>query len=311
MADSPTPMPAGTARRNRALWLLALPLAAGCLLLFVERLPADAPEWLREVWDLGHVALFAGLAWVLLQCWRMPLRLLPRLLAGAVLLGFGVELIQHYIGRNFSLHDVLLDLIGALFGAVLALRSRLTRRQHWLLAPLLLVAMVVALAPLTLIGWVNLQKQLQFPQLASFESRLGLRRFEFYGGTVGELHEGLLRIRFGTDKWSGFQLVEPPPDWRGYRELVIDLDNPEPRLLALNCRIDDLPHRQSGLDFHNRFNRRFTLAPGPNLLRIALSEVEHAPRDRTMEMDRIVALHCFVHSQPEPRMLLLHGLRLE
>jgi VanZ family protein len=314
MTDNPTSIPTPVARTRgcRACrWLLALLLGAGCLLLFVGSQPANAPSWLREVWDLGHVALFAGLAWALLQRWRMPLRHLPRLLAGALLLGFAVELIQRYIGRDFSLHDVLLDMVGALFGAVLALRSRLTARQHWLLAPLLLAALLAAAAPLGLVVWSSVQVQRQFPALATFASSLELRRFQLYGGTTGEIRDGALRLRFGTAEWSGFQMSEPPPDWRGYRELVIELDNPEPRPLTLNCRIDDALHAANGLAFHDRFNRRFELAPGAQQLRIPLVEVAQAPRDRAMAMDRIAALYCFVHRQPEPRTLLLRALRLE
>ena len=302
-------------RPRRALLLrvvAGLLLTAGCVLLFVGRQPEGALQWQREFWNFGHVALFAGLAWVLLQRWRAPLRFqLPLLLAGSAVIGFTVEVIQRRIGRDFSLLDVLLDVVGSAVGGWLALRPRLSRRQRGVLALPVFAALAVVSLPFLAIAWDSLQAARQFPQLATFASPLELRRFQFYGGSSGELRNGALQIRFGTAEWSGFTLFEPAPDWRGYRVLQLELINPAAESLDLICRIDDQRHRFSGFDYHDRFNRRFRLEPGLNRLQIALADIEAAPRDRLMAMDQIDLLGCFVHRLPEPRLLQLHKLRLE
>ncbi len=291
---------------------MAVALGIGCVLLFFGREPDGAPQWQRELWNFGHVALFAGLAWVLLRRWRAPLRWqLPLLLIAAALIGYAVELIQRRIGRDFSLHDVLLDVIGAALGGWLATCHRQAPRWRLLLALPLLAALTALLLPFTAIVWDSLQAARQFPRLATFASPLELRRFQLYGGTRGEIGDGALQLRFGTAEWSGFTLTEPPADWRGYRALAIDVENPEPRSLVLICRIDDRLHRLSGFAFHDRFNRRFTLPPGESRLRIALADVERAPRDRRLALERIDALGCFVHAEPTPRALRLRALHLE
>ena len=300
----------GAARLRRCA--LALLLALGCVLLFVGRQSETAPQWQRELWNFGHVGLFAGLAWALLQRWRAPLRWqLPLLLAGTALVGYAVELIQLHIGRDYSLRDVLFDVVGAAVGALLALYPQLRRRQ-WLLLALPVAAAGVAIAlPFVAIAWDSVQAARQFPQLATFASPLQLRRFQFYGGTHGEIRDGALQLQFGTASWSGFTLSEPPADWRDYRTLVLQLDNPSAEPLTLSCRVDDRLHRRSGFAFDDRFNRRFVLAPGAGELRIALAEIERAPRGRLLSMAQIDALGCFVHRQSQPHRLLLRGLFLE
>jgi len=287
-------------------------LAAGCVLLFVGRQPEGALQWQRELWNFGHIALFAGLSAVLLQRWRAPLRRqLPLLFVGSAAIGFVVEVIQRQIGRDFSLRDVLLDVVGSAVGAWLVVRLRVTRQQRWLLALPVLVAVAAVSLPFVAIAWDSVQAARQFPRFATFESRGELRRFQFYGGASGEVRDGALQLQFGTAEWSGFTLFEPASDWRGYRSLLIEVVNPALAPLDLICRVDDRLHRFSNFDYHDRFNRRFRLEPGSNQLRIALADIEAAPRGRLMAMEQIDALGCFVHRESALRTLQLRVLRLE
>ncbi len=309
-AVAPVAATPGAARWRRLT--VAIGLGIGCLLLFVGRQPDTAPQWQRELWNFGHVALFAGLAWVLLRRWRAPLRWqLPLLLVGTAVVGYAIELVQLRIGRDYSLHDVLLDVIGSAVGGWLAVQHRLAWRQRFLLALPVALACAAIVLPFTAIAWDSAQAARQFPRLATFQSPLELRRFQLYGGTRGEIRDGALWLRFGTAQWSGFTLAEPPADWRGYRTLVLQVDNPAAAPLRMSCRVDDALHHLSGFAHRDRFNRRFVLAPGASQLTIALSDIERAPRDRPMAMDRIAALGCFVHRQPQSNALQLRALYLE
>lgn len=305
------PVVPSRAQLLRRLTLIAL-LALGCLLLFLGRQPEGTSQWLRELWNFGHVALFAGLTWALLQRWHAALRWqLPLLLVATALLGYLVELVQRQIGRDFSLRDVLLDVIGSALGLFVATRRRLTRSQQWLVGLPLLAILGALVVPFALVVWDTVQAQRQFPRLATFESPLELRRFQLYGGTHGEIRDGALQLELGTDEWSGFTLFEPPADWRGFGRLVLAFDNPGSAPVELTCRIHDRQHRTHRFDIHDRFNRRFLLAPGSHVLRISLSDVEQAPRTRAMAMARIDALGCFVHRQSASHVLQLRRLFLQ
>ena len=57
--------------------------------------------------------------------------------------------------------------------------------------------------------------------------------------------------------FPGVSFHEPVPDWRGFKTLVIDVENPEPMPLYLGVRVHD---RRHGNTYNDRFNRRFELA---------------------------------------------------
>lgn len=74
-------------RRSLRHALLITMLALGCVLMFVGKLPKTEAQWLHQAWNFGHVALFAGLASVVLLRWRAPLRWqIPLLLLGTALI---------------------------------------------------------------------------------------------------------------------------------------------------------------------------------------------------------------------------------
>src|SRR5690606_952927 len=96
---------------------------------FVGQLSEFAPRWQRELWNLGHVGLAAGLSlalWPRLrgQLWRRALLLL----VVALVVGGAVELVQGRIGREASLRDLLLDLLGSAIGLLIAVRRELPGR---------------------------------------------------------------------------------------------------------------------------------------------------------------------------------------
>jgi hypothetical protein len=101
---------------------------------------------------------------------------------------------------------------------------------------------------------------------------------------------------------------EPYPDWRGRDALVWTIVSDLDRPLLMAIRVHDAAHDQR---FRDRFNRKFTVAPGVNRLRIPLDDIRNAPDRRKMDMRRIRAVILFVFDLKRPASLFLGPLRLE
>ncbi|MCL2340263.1 MAG: succinyl-CoA synthetase subunit beta, partial [Proteobacteria bacterium] len=75
-------------------------------------------------------------------------------------------------------------------------------------------------------------------------------------------------------------------------------------------RIHDNQHRKHDMEYQDRFNQTFTLAPGWNDLSISLDKVKTAPRGRTMDMEHIEGFGLFVVRLPQPQALYLDHIYL-
>ena len=133
----------------------------------------------------------------------------------------------------------------------------------WCLRAPIAIAVVDALAP-------------ELPIVATFEQPFVLARLD--GGSTPAalaLREAdarwptnpttVLEATFPTGLWPGFRLVEPPPDWRAYRTLSMDVVNTESVPVRLHVRVDQ---RAAGEDIFWTASR--TLGPGAHTLRIEL-----------------------------------------
>ena len=93
-------------------------LATGCvcLLLFAPAadLPDNTPGWVND--KVAHGTVFAGLAFLWMQYFRKPARVVLLLIAFA----FFTEMVQYLLpvsfSRSFDLKDIVADLTGMLAG---------------------------------------------------------------------------------------------------------------------------------------------------------------------------------------------------
>lgn len=294
-------------------WWLLLLTAIGCSLFFIGVGGGYWPAWAREAWNLGHLPVFAGLAWIGWR-WLPGKTSLMRWLVGlglALLLGIAVELLQVAVGgRDVSLGDVLLDLCGTWVGLWWVNHRRLWRHSR----PLALLMALVTVCVLSLASVPLLRAAasavvghwffpiLLHPEMPALDERMDTTG----GGTLRWRREGI-DLQFGPGSYSGFKLYDMPSDWRDYRQLrlSLQLDGSEP--LTVVCRVHDVRHDQRMTD---RFNRRYVLSPGPIELAIDLADVAAAPHGRRMTMDDVLELGCFTASGQQGRRLLLREVRL-
>ncbi|MFQ5661588.1 MAG: hypothetical protein ACE5GZ_14345 [Gammaproteobacteria bacterium] len=290
----------------------AIAVAIGLPFLFIPVDNTYSPRSLRALWDLGHVPLFASAGYLFLQCCRRYAELtyerqLLVAIFAALTTGFVIELIQSVSGGDFSLHDVYNDLLGAGFAVIWLSRAAtvqgiISRKIFQLLFS---VAMLFSLAPLILGLADEFLARKQFPVLADFQSPLQLKRFG--GGARLEQQRETMRVFFGTEKYSGFALKYFPRNWKGYKSVIINVNNPNQQTIALTCRIHDLSHNYQ---YDDRYNRRFAIKPGLQKISIDLGEVASAPRSRSMDLTRIGALGCFTTALPWPLTMTIRQITL-
>jgi len=199
------------------------------------------------------------------------------------------------------------DLTGA---ALAAARSGAAAPGSWravrmLVQVLALAALVLMLRPPAAAALDEWRASRQFPVLIEFRYPNEVNRLALNPRLT--LVEQGLRIRFGTEHYSGFTLRYFPRDWRGWGYLELAFDNPGHGELSLTCRIHDVHHDN---DYHDRYNDTFRIAPGYQVLRLPLARVASAPTNRRMDMEHIAAVGCFTIDLDRPRELILRRIAL-
>jgi len=236
---------------------------------------------IRELENFCHPVVFALLAMLLARAG------LSRLSIALLLLVFGAasELLQQFTGRDASTWDFLRDCMGTSAGLAIASlhesRPSPPRPRSGTRILILLVA-GIALAPLAwtfaAYGW----RALALPVIWNRSDPL-LRAFGFEA-------EG---------QYPGLAVVEPHPDWRRFRELLITVRNTGASSATVVVRVADVNHDQRYTD---RFNRDFAIdAENTATLRISLADIALAPAGRRMDMKHVSDVLVFqrlAHSHP-------------
>ena len=288
-------------------------VAIGVPLLFIPWNDTYEPRSLKEIWNFGHVLLFAFATILLIAYWQwfrartFEVQIILLVILG-LLAGMAIEVIQLHTGGDFSLRDVCLDVTGACLVPAIKPRcsKRPTRYSLWVLRLTIILYLLFRAYPVAVSLVDEYQARRDFPVLADFESRLELGRFT--GGSRLKLTDAGLLVKFGTEQYSGFSLKYFPGDWSGYHMLDIDIRNPGNENVNLTCRIHDEHHNQA---YSDRYNRRFIISPGEQTIKIDLEQVRTAPSARTMDMKEIGGLGCFTVSRAAPAQLIIRKIYLK
>ena len=300
---------------RRLLYLIALFVLAG-LLLFAP-LPSTKTYAGHTIENAGHTPLFFLLTMGLLFVFRDDPRFKgARLYAFAGLIGAGAgflsEVIQKPLARDASWEDVAADVVGVVCGlAVYAMFERRSALRRWHRAFALVVAIsciAIFLDPIVRMGRAYLHRNAEFPVLADFHSRIEL----YWTMSIGvnrEIVGDALEVKFGAEEFPGVAFYEPVPDWRRFKILSIDVENPDDVPLNLTVRVHDRFHNRM---YNDRFNRNFELAPKERRnLRIPLEDIHHGPRERLMDMAHISDITLFKRRAAGSDRLRVYSLRLE
>ncbi|GAB6059658.1 VanZ family protein [Desulfonatronum parangueonense] len=292
-------------------------LSAGLPLFFISSVH-DASSPLSQVNSLVHFTFFALLAWSLSRLRILSTysfaQLAGLILAVATILGGGIELIQPYFNRTASWRDLGVNLLGACF-ALLFLAPQRYRLGRYLLraaqVAVLAICLIQFYKPMTNLWDMKLAAR-QFPMLSDFETPFEARRWSRGVIDSGFAGHGAssLRVRLGTQYYSGTTMIRSFGDWQGYAALAMRIHNPGPGPLRMTISIRDKEHLRRGGGYHDRYNREFRLAKGWNDLSIPLENIENAPAGRRLDLSQVTSLAVFAIQMKEPRVIHLDHVRL-
>ncbi len=271
----------------------------------------------RTIENAGHGPMFALITIGCLIVLRKDFSIHGRrlyVIAGLLCAGAGFmsEVIQRPLRRDASWDDVLADVVGVIAGlalfAVFDRESGLRRAARAAAFAVAVAGIGLSVAPVVRMGVAYWHRNHQFPVVADFSSRTDLFWVVGYGARR-EIVSDALEISFDSQQFPGVSFHEPVPDWRAFRELVVDVENPTEERLLMGVRVHDRQHSRA---FHDRFNRRFELAAGERRsLRIALADVRAAPRGRSMDMGHISDVTLYLTGRSGARRLRVYSLHLE
>jgi hypothetical protein len=294
-----------------ALALIAILLAA----VVFAPVPGDT-RWIRTLHNSAHAPIFGCVSLLMLLVSRSNPRLqalgllgqYALALATAFALGVITELLQIPAGRDASFEDALHDTIGAVafLGVFAAIDTRVRSVPQsipirFAAAVIGIVALGVAVAPVTRAAIKYQQRDQRFPVLADFSQ--GYDRYfilqqssEFSpvtmpGPWARAEDESAMRVRLLDGPYPGMNFIEPPPDWSRYSTLAVDITNPTPMNLQLILRVHDADHNNQPED---RFGRRFELPAGTReVLRVRLDDIAAGPEKRRLDLHRVAGMIVF------------------
>jgi hypothetical protein len=249
--------------------------------------------------DSGHFLIFFPLTLVVLWISRQRHAGMQWLIMLLLLLfGVLVEVMQSFVGRDPSLYDLLMDLLGIIAGGTLYagfVRCPLAPYQSIILV--LVLALAAFFKPLYWFSVYQVRME-QFPRLLDPDRYLSRALVE--GSHGGRLHHIELPRQWATEAglaidscvyvslheggWPGVDMQEPEPDWRGYESLEVGLYSDQSTDLPLTLRVHD---KKYNTQFTDRYNVLLLLKPGYNHFSLQLSEIAQAPKARRMDLGEI------------------------
>ncbi len=301
---------------------LILALGSLFMLFFISGPDYYALRSFKNLWNLGHILFFSLLPLLIFNDSKASTSYPKHVLfimVLALLLGTLIEILQTGLDSRIpDVGDILRNIIGALVGSVFLLPSRKNFPKKRLVVIQMLVALLVIMqiAPVVSAFWDEKLANRQFPLLSSFETPFEIDRWT--GGVVFEVSDDIkkngvtaMKVMLNTDTYSGVALKYFPGDWEGYRFFQFSVFNPESDELKLTCRIHDWQHTQSRQKYEDRFNRSFSILQGWHTVTIPLEQVELAPENRQMDMQRIQGVGIFAVRLPYTRTIYIDDVRLK
>ncbi len=301
---------------SRRLWSLLALFVVVATLLFM-RLPVPHTYAGRVIENAGHLPVFLLVTLGLLVVLRNDFAFSgARLYASAGLigagLGFASEIMQMPLARDASWEDVFSDAAGALCAVALYVlfdrREPVTRGARVVALVIALACTVFYVTPLVRMVLAYVHRNGEFPMLADF--RYGIESVWVVGyGVNRDIGGGALQVEFQADQWPGVSLHEPVADWRAFKTLAIDVENPDTEPLAFTVRVHDIGH---GRTYNDRYNRKFALAPGERrTLRIPLDEIRRGPKERLINLGEISDITLFRDQPRGSKHMRVYTVRLD
>lgn len=309
--------------KHHSRQFLAISIVAAILLVIQFANPSPAGIWLRTAYDSLYVPLFGIIAICLFLMAREDWGIKKKLGVVAfmvITLSVLSEAAQIPTNRDSSFNDIITNLSGAAGFLCVAFiffsGTTYSKVRTLVLAGLGMVLISWPLFPLAKVSAAYVERARILPSLVRFDSYFSDIFFRLQCAQLTERHNELsgstsAELVLQDCGWTGIAFQGFWPDWGAYSTLIIEVENPETDELNVNVRVNDRAHNHGTHDFDDRFNKRFKLATGTHQLRVAIKDIEVAPKTRSMQINEIDTLIIFASKKESGRHLILHSVRLE
>jgi hypothetical protein len=233
-------------------------------------------------------------------------------------IGLSIEVIQPYVGRDFSWHDLISDTSA---GAMVCWWKECVVNEHqkskafkFGLTLMTFMLVFIATRPLRAVLYDEIVAYRQFPLLSGFETESEMIRWQcdHADRQQNRVYKGKWALGFKVNPkgYSGCSFSGFPENWSGYHRFNFAVWSPEQNL-PLNLRINDLKHIEEGQHWNDRFNKTFLLKQGWNPISVSLDLVQYAPKNRKMDMNRVIKVVWFVHNLGHPAQFYIDDVELK
>ena len=309
-----------TSKHSKAMLWIPIILAALLALGLVLPIPFLGRAF-GVLFDIMHGPAFALFATILVHVLLQRTSLGRLTIAVGVwvfLVGGGVfaEILQSFIGRTASWHDIVANTLGVTAGILFVLtRNAASRRaRRWALA----VSIFLLIIPASHVPfvWIDcIMQKLDRPILASFEGPLEMMRWKNYDSRMVRTPEhathgnSSLRVEFDKTEYPAITSHALLHDWSAHEALAFDVTVDDGPPVELLVRVQDAGHT-CGIP-NDKFEKTYSLSSGTHKIIIPLPDVANAPADRQMNLRRISDVQFYLINPDRRRVLHFDNIRLE
>jgi len=270
----------------------------------------------KAIWNMNHlIAFFIGNLFLYnifpVIKPNTILNIVMVLIAMIVISG-GIEFVQKHIGRSPSYQDIILNMAGSLLAIAvyLLLCNVKLFGRYFIAAMLFIVAMALTWPNIRffIAEYINYQ---QFPVLADYSKPFALSSWRSGTARFNLNKSNELSVTFSPESdYSHIAYGSFYGQWNKYRELVIEINNPEPEQLDLIVRLHDKEHKKRYYLYEDRYFKNMELIPGENRIIIPIIDIFKAPKSRRMDLENLEELILFMSDLEQPRTIIIKKMYL-
>ncbi|TQV74980.1 hypothetical protein FLL45_08540 [Aliikangiella marina] len=298
-----------------------LPAALMMVFLFFGNVDHSDNRIIKEAWQTGHFFLFATLAYILTQLEPATklnrFKLFGLVVITSIILGIVTELLQYFVGRSLQLEDLINDVVGAIAGF---LATQIGIQKTWTknvtMVVLFLVTSIIGLQKFLMVSYDNYQVAKNAPVLSDFETPFEQTRW-LQATTINQVTDEQarngkysLKVTYNLETYPHSILRQFYSDWRGYQSFNFSVYNPNSENEKMFLAIQDMGHWGIAYGYDKRFNKKLELAPGWNDFNVALEDIRKGPKDRTMQLSKMVSVSFILDKPKEAKVFYIDNLYL-
>jgi VanZ family protein len=293
------------------------------LFLFIGGEAQQQHRLIKDTWDSGHLILFALLSYgyfnLTSQTSRSTLYKILFTTIFSLVIGTAIEVIQIFFHREFSRSDIINDVLGGYIGllALIALNKQQTLKLKTTAVILALLCFAVGFRDMErhLLDELNMHQQ--FPVLADFETELEMSRWENNLTALKRSQEFVktgehsLKVSYLPGRYPNISLEHFKNNWSGYKTLSYSIYNPSHETRSFEIKVYDQKNINRSRSYNDRFNHKITIASGWNTFDIPLNDIISAPKNRSMNIQKIKGFSLFTDRLEQPVTIYIDNIHLE